>query len=627
MTFITIFLLLLFIGYGLASIVVKKTVLDDTLVRITLAPLIAVALFSLFAIYELGLNINLHASYSVAFIAVVMVAFKSVSIVKDILEVKNYLKDTKNFVILFLFFSTIVFLILFFGTETGRIRHGLSPDIAAYLSAMNHLSSFGTLSNVNNAFSDEILNKAFRWAVPYCASQLQMMTGFSSYKVLLGFILVVFVVGSLLIARIHVLVNNLQKNHFATLLIFISLVGNAALLDFLYEGFYPQIISIVCFGLILSLFHVIRSTKEQNPSLLFGILLLFIVILSAYSELFILAIAFVLGMVLFDFIQKNNNQLATSLLLGMTIIGAVIVSLPLSSHIYDFTIANSGNFRNIGYPLPSYMFPSDFVGLTNIFSESALYLDDSIATHIVKITKTALLLKIILSITVLYIFVKYINKNYNNKNIFLVIAFGIVSIFIVNSYLSHYRGGVENYLYNKLSSTFILYLTAVFFAYLLQRRDIFVASILYLTLFYSSYSYVKDSYRYDATIEPDLIEKFQQNPELKQYIYLPNERGYRNGSVEGKLRYIDRTDEYMLRGLLGIFTLDQWNLADRANMPNNEVILLARKDYLNDIAQSKDNLKILFETKNYIAFHTGVLVYDIPKVNEAYSALAKLFIR
>ena len=274
------------------------------------------------------------------------------------------------------------------------------------------------------------------------------------------------------------------------------------------------------------------------------------------------------------------------------------------------------------------MFPSDFVGLSNIFSESELYLDDGIATHVIKSSKhlPLLFMKIILSIIVLFLFIQYVNKN-KNKNIIFVIALGIFSTFIINLYLNQYHDGVKNYLYNKISSTFILYLSAVFFVFLLQKKRLLTVILLYSVLVYSSYSYVKDSYRYCAIIEPDLMAQFQQKPELKQYIYLPNERGYRNGEVVGKLRYIDRTDEFMLRGLIGIYTLDQWNLVDRCNMPNHEIILLTKKAYIKNNPQLENRGKILFETKNYIALHTGVLVDEIPADNEAYPLLQKLFIQ
>ena len=626
MTFIIIFLILLICGYGLVSILVYKTILDDILVKISLAPVVSLAFFSLFAIYELGLNISLYASYSILLIAMLLLLFRRELIRNDFIMIKHYLIDKKNIIILFSFFSIVAFLMFFFGTENGSIRHGLSPDIAAYLSAMNHFTANGTSLNTKDPFSNEILNKALRWRIPFCASKLKMITSFPAYNVLVSLILVVFVFGSLAIARIHVLLNNLQKNRFVTLLIFISLVGNVALLDFFYEGFYPQIISIICFGLVLSLFHVIRSTDEHNSLLFLTILFLFIIILSAYSELFVLGIAFVFGVVLFDFIQKNKNNFNTSLMLGMTIIGALMVSLPLSNHIYEFTIANSSNFRNIGYPLPGYMFPSDWLGISNIFSDSSQYLDDAIATHVVVESRYPLLVKIILSIIAILVFIRYTYKN-QDKSIILVIAVGISAFFAINVYLNHFHGGIENYLYNKLSSTFILYLTVVFFTFLLKEKYFLGFASLLLISLYSSNLYIKDSYKYYATIESDLIQKFQDEPQLKKYIFVLNERGYRNGQIIGKIRYIDRTDEFMLRGLLGIYALDQWNLADRVNMPNYEIILLTKKEYIDDHNKFDSAHKILFETKNYIAFHTGVTLNEIPSSNEGYAILEKKFVR
>jgi len=625
LTFIIIFLILLFIGYGLVSILVNKTILDDILIKISLAPVVALAFFSLFAIYELGLNISLYPSYSILSIAILLLFFRRVSIWNDFIIIKNSLIEKKNIIVLFFFFTIVIFLIFFFGTETGRIRHGLSPDIAAYLSAMNHLIANGTSLNTQDPFSNEILNKALRWGIPFCASQLKIITSFPAYNVLVSLILVVFVFGSLAIARIHVLLNNLLKNRFTTLLIFLSLVGNAAVLDFFYEGFYPQIISIVCFGLILSLFHTVRSTNEHNPLLFLAILFLFIIILSAYSELFVLGIAFVCGVVLFDFMQKNKNYLSSSLMLGIAIFGALVVALPLSNHIYEFTIANSSNFRNIGYPLPSYMFPSDLLGITNIFSDSSQYLDDAIATHIVIESRYSLFVKSILSIIAILVFIRYAYKN-QDKNIILVIAIGISTFYAINVYLNYFHNGIENYLYNKLSSTFILYLTAVFFTFLLKKKYFLGFVSLLLISLCSSNIYIKDSYQYYATIEPDLIQKFQDEPQLKKYIYISNERGYRNGQMIGKLRYIDRTDEFMLRGLLGIYALDQWNLADRANMPNYEIILLTKKEYINN-HQHLHGQDILFETKNYLAYYTGITLNEIPSSNEGYAILEKKFVR
>jgi hypothetical protein len=141
--------------------------------------------------------------------------------------------------------------------------------------------------------------------------------------------------------------------------------------------------------------------------------------------------------------------------------------------------------------------------------------------------------------------------------------------------------------------------------------------------------FLRDSQKYKGFIDTKVLDTFTKCPELaEKYVYVSMPRGYRNGKMFGKYRYIDRTNDFIFASMIpGIKFMDQWSPAQWLSLPqNNEVVLIARKADLDGLVIKRlKRDKILAESRSYIFIRTNMTLRNIKDTNTLISLLEQSY--
>ncbi len=611
-----------------------------------IAPVIGYSVMSIVGMFYI--NYSLQAStyyFLLIFLTIISLCFAIFWVLKN--KIFDSLKsdDFKTASICgTLFFISLFFINYFLNPiKDNLLLHRLASDLHAYLASSKHLLEGGGLSNAHtHPFSNEIFINAFRWGLPAVTSFVAWLNNTRVEYIIFYLPLIVYVSGLfasfLILTRVDDELNIKKKTLF---LLPIVMVFNVGVIFYLFEGFYPQMISIGLVTLMMSMFLSLRNNliKDNSNHIIYlnGALISATLVLT-YSEAYIILILGIGGVFFLDLIFKNKENIKTDTFFLLIVVLSTIIIFPFISKFIIFTLANSANIGNIGFTFPSRPVPSDWVGIANIFSDTKLYLHDAVATNEVRsgsfYPKTV---DIILSCWVSYELIRFfIKKSSSDRAFFLVPLVGIICFLIANLLFTKFFKITTNYyLYNKSITLFLPLVSYCFFFHLYKHKNNIKLSIAVALLSLSLGLFLKDSRTFKSEIDLKIVDYFQDHPDLSnKYLFVKNERGRRDGAVIGKYRYIDRAGDFLLYSLIDVDYFDQWESAHwkyiSPEVKNKEVIILVNTDYtLQETLDSFPKNKIIFQAGKYLAISTGVKLKDITDLPQErqYSELEKLFLR
>jgi hypothetical protein len=352
---------------------------------------------------------------------------------------------------------------------------------------------------------------------------------------------------------------------------------------------------------------------------------LFGAIAITYSEALLLGIIFLVGLFLLDLISFNKHRMRCNLLLATGISLGLIFVFPISKELIRFTIDNSGNVGAIGYPQPSWMFPSEIMGVGSIYANIAKYLDTAVSTHVVIRTNIELIVGGFVSLMVAYAIYRgtYILRDIS---FVLTAVFGIMGFFVVNYWLSLRGYMPENYVYNKLSS--ILAVVLIGFTVIgtwsvdfknekLKRIGAhkIVLALLICAVCITSIFTLKDSRNYSTNIDLKSIDQLNRQLKGCNCALLSSERGRRGEKLIGQLRYVDRTADFFMATMFSVPILDQWDSINWHLFAGDEVsvYLILRKDYI--LPDLINPSRVVANSKTYLILNTLSTVGELKKKN------------
>jgi hypothetical protein len=643
MSLIITFLAMLCLGIGFTIPLCKDK--ENIGISFFLAPVIGYSIMSVAGMFYINysLDANIYYISLISLTATSLLATIFWIIKNNIFSSIKLINIQISFTYCAVFIASLLLIDYFLNPiKNDLLFHRLASDLPSYLASSKHLLDGGNLSNANNhIFSNEIFIRAFRWGFPAVVSFTAWLNNTRVEYIIFYLPLITYVSGLfasfLLLSKSNSEFYVKRKTFF---LLPIVMIFNAGIIFYLFEGFYPQIISISIITLIMSIFFGLRKEVFNNYS---NYIYFYIIVISAsltltYSEAYVVLILAIGGILFLDLIFKNKSLIKYDLSFLLLIIASNILIFPFISKFIFFTLANAANVGNIGFTFPSSPIPSDWVGITNIFSDTKIYLDDDVATTLVKGKGIyPIIINIALSIWVTYeLTIFFIKKNSKDKALFLVPVIGIICFFITNLLFTKFLHITSNYyLYNKTLTLFLPLVTYCFFSHLYRNKNNLKIAIALILFGLSLILFFKDSRTYKSAIDLKIVDYFQSNPNLsRDYLFVQNERGNRNGVVVKKYRYIDRASDFILYSLINITSLDQWESANWKNMSlevqNREIIILANSDnILQKTLESIPKDKVIFKVGKYIAISTGIKLSSITAYpqDQQYHKLQKLFIR
>jgi hypothetical protein len=625
------------LGIGLTMPLFKNR--EDAIISIFLAPTAGFALATLIGVFYVYYSIQLTTYLALSIIALLISlgsGWRCYQKKQPAAPVK-----TRNWTYIMAALLAVLIINHFLNPISGQhLSNKLSSDLPAYIKSSNFLLDGGVLPNANNhPYTKSILSTTFRWGLPSTTALLALALNTRAEYILFTAPLIIFTTG-LFASVLLIIRSDHEKNARTSQLWLVApfMALNPGLLYYLSEAFYPQIISISLVTGILALGLGLRKHIFKSPSPAYALITCMSAALFAtYSESFIILGLSVVGILVLDIILRNKKTAPISLGLLACIAVSCLLIYPLIGKLIAFTLANSMNMANIGFPMPAKPLPSDWVGLTNIFSDTKYFLHDAVATQPVTNGRYPLWVSMLLSTWVLYVCARFISKCNNADRAFFLVPFiGIGGFFSANLYLVNVAHSTDTfYLYNKTVTLLIPLTSYVFFAQSMprSRHPAFIATLMAFVI--SLTFFLRDVTTYRGTVDLRLIKYFQAHPELNEkYIYCFNERGNRNGVVIGKLRYVDRASEMILGSLTDAHMIDQWTVSKWTTTPdkikNREIVLLVNKAYINPEKNSRlSTTPIFFTAGDYLALSTkttlGNLVNSPPE--DHYPNLSALFIR
>ena len=119
---------------------------------------------------------------------------------------------------------------------------------------------------------------------------------------------------------------------------------------------------------------------------------------------------------------------------------------------------------------------------------------------------------------------------------------------------------------------------------------------------------------YLGYVDMESIRRIHAVFEGQNVVFLPNERGYARGKIDGRMRYIDRTSEIFISPLLDEKAIDQWLPDPWSTFPRDaRIILIAQKDRLISERETirKYADRLVLSTRSYLVVDTKAHVSEL----------------
>lgn len=601
--FIKVYMLLFGSGLGL-SYWLSKPYPNKFLFAITASPVVGYALLATLSIYPLhyGFGNNALIYLSITLIGSSILA-SAYYVYSHGIQLQPYGFNIRQLPF-WLFFTLLVIFFYLHNYDQGILYHYINSDIIGYTSSANWIASYGNFNPTESA-AHEVLVSALRWGLPSCLAIVRLITNTSVYGVIFPVVFIVFFHSISLMSMLMINVYCRSSTRLRQI-IPICILLNGSLLYFLSEGFYPYILGIGYFSILAALTQYRVEAFSKWPFIGLTTLILSTLITTC-SEIFCLSVALIIGVIVISLAFKKNTKAQQYCLIAV-FFGIALVQ-PLSLKLIAFTLANCANANHIGYPQPTWVWPSEILGLMNIYSHTNLYLNSDLAVHIVPRSDVNFLCSLSLSLWVLYELLKW-RKN----NLFIVATLGVIGLCIINLLLLKYHDySPYNYLYDKLAISFSPIFITFFFIGLMQSKrcsyiKTIIAAVLVIT---SSILFFNDKKYSKSFIDTSALQNIKKinwpNPHT---VFLSGPRGFRSGSIELRWRYVDRTSDILINTILEDRLLDSWNSKSWDSLPDDaEVFLIANKAHMPKLIGYKADL----DTRSYYVVNTNKTLAELKK--------------
>lgn len=602
--FLVIYALLFLMGAGFSYRIFRSKEPNLPYI-IAFSPIIGYALYSSASVYSLAFNLGKHWIFAqfaiISSVSLLMVLFSPGSRTSTRFPMK-----WGAYII-----SVLIVMFSFNNVTDNTYYHFLGPDLTIYSTSAEYLSRGGRLYPFSGSgLVHELMIDALRWGLPSFIALPEKLAGIDPTSALFPTVIILFSSSIWVVSQIFAEVFGI-KDHAWEVLVSIALLLNATLLFFISNEFYPYAIGVAFTSLTAAM--TVQWTRLQGRDKFVHFLLLCLILTSLIatcSELFVVNTFLIGGFCMFRMLGRDRNVSETILVLAIPI--TFLAVFPLAVKIIAFTIANIKNSNAVGYIQPSWFWPSDITGLTNVYSAPKRYLDEALSVHMMQRKPVEWMLTIATSCWVAYELLKA-----RRNALLLTMVFGSFCFLAVNL-LAFGSGTYEsNYLYSKLVMVFSPALTAFFFAGIEEssmtvkkaKRVIALFLIIAGTVFFS----VRRQ-DYLGYVDMESIRGIHSAFEGQNIVFLPNERGYVHGKVHGKMRYIDRTSELFIGPLLGWKAIDQWMPDTWASFPPDaRIILIAQKDRLISEPESirKYADRLVLSTRSYLVIDTKTTMSEL----------------
>lgn len=544
---------------------------------------------------------------------------------------KGWFYDILIYVLSFLYYCYIV-------NPGNYYFHGLAADMAAYMQAVKEVQIVKDGGQIH-VFTIEILKNAKRIGLVGTLGEVYSIFGGSVIDYLLSMVYAFYFNGIIVFVRNALYVFDVE-DYGVYMSVLLLLLINVNILYLIDQAFLPQVISVIVFSNLVVYEIRLRNAIESHSGdlkvivyLLCFMALMLSAVMVNYSEIYVLCVTYLFAMMILDFIKRKEGMFTYMICLVAVIAVSMLIVYPHVSEVYNFTKNNASNFRRIGYPFPNYMMLSDIAGLTNIFSDSKRYLDDAVASKIVYqgmyAYESRLLLSVVVAVLMIYMYLAD-----EKGRVMIYVSTILLLVYFINIYLYKERGGVENYLYDKIALVFSTIILVFIIIPLVRKSGYIYWGVYLIFMVFSVISfnyYIKDRYRYSDVIPKNISVISRRLDSIKhRYVFATNERGYRNGSVIGKYRYIDRTNDFVLSSLLDLPMMDQWNIPQWESLPRGRRLgFIIRKEYLKN-SSFKEQLFVdkVIDLGGGLSFVSTNVPYDsIRGASNPGEALSKYYLR
>jgi hypothetical protein len=537
---------------------------------------------------------------------------------------------------------------LFFIRSNSVMNVRLGIDAALYADGAQSLLANENQPNLSNvkilhpgSLSAALFFDNFRWGTAFLMAVGTLVTG-SSHSLSIGvplFAMVIFVIGGL---TIHVLSSRKNITLPILMLAVAATTGNTFFVRLLTEGQWPNLIAILFTILLIHLTIEQYSNFEISTSrvrLNIASTLVLCAILFTYAEILPLLMAIITFTHIISSSVYRKNQFLKSIFLNATptfFVTYIYFALSNPSQLAYFKFLVLPSYSNVGYQSPRATFPTDLLGLTDIWASPMEWL--SFNTSVQRLANINLVSFILIN-CYLVLFVSYfIWKSVRVKiesNEFVSLQFKQLGIFkldhanllsvltmlalvslLIYSWLSSQLVNKSDYLLIKASSILLIPIAIEALSLIAPKRNkkignsnIFVICLVLISMIITSTNIQNlASLKYNSTplLAGNLNKPWDAESKLNcGYVF--NKRGHAGPT----LRYVDRTvDYYMASVFRNDVLLDPWlpislvGNIEPESVEIRNVCIAFRSPFPPNL--NIEGFEILFENEYWKVFDTGL---------------------
>ena len=537
---------------------------------------------------------------------------------------------------------------VFFISSNSVMNVRLGIDAALYADGAQSLLLRENLPNLSNiqilhpgSLSVAVFFENFRWGAVFLMAIGTLVTG-SPHSLVIGvplFAMVLFLIGGL---TLHVLSS--RKNITLPLLMLAVAVttGNTFFVRLLTEGQWPNLLAILFVILLIHLTIEQYSNFEISSSrvrLNIASTIVFVAILFTYAEILPLLMAIITSTHIISSFVYRKNQFLKSLFINIVPAFSAtyiyfVLSSPSQAAYFRFLVLPS--YSNVGYQSPRATFPTDLLGLTDIWARPMEWLSFNISVQ--RLTNINLVSFIMLN-CYLVLFISYfiwksvkvkINSNQfvalqskqlgiyklDQANLLSVLTMLTLVSLLIYSWLSSQLVNKSDYLLIKASSILLIPIVIESLSLITPKKkeklgnsNIFVICLVLLSMIMTSTNIQNlTSLKHNSTplLAGNLNKPWDTESKLNCG-YLFNKRGQAGPT----LRYVDRTvDYYMVSVFRNDVLLDPWlpislvGGIEAESLKTRNVCIAFRSPFPPNL--NIEGFEILFESEYWKVFDTGL---------------------
>lgn len=485
---------------------------------------------------------------------------------------------------------------IFFITNGAVMNVRLGIDAALYADGAQSILAHEnqpTLANISTlhpgSLSTALFFQHFRWGSAFLMALSTLITS-ESHSLAIGiplFSVVLFLIAGLVVR----ILTFKRDSRVPVLFLAIALTaGNTFFVRLLTEGQWPNLLAIL---LIIFLIYVTVDQyacfAERSSRVRLNIISVVTccAILISYAEILpLMAAIMIFTHIIASFVYRKVRFFSSLLLNTLPFFFATYLFFALSNpaQIRYFKFLILPSYANVGYPTPRNIFPTDFLGITDLWGNASNWLSpaesvkrlsspDLVGLSIINILFVFLIILTIWSALKLLIqhdgrsksqFKQDLQFQERRRDIFSSLSIAALAVLLIYSWLSSQLVQKSDYLLIKASSILLIPIIIETLSLIspkmskTQRKPkgfiVGISVIVTLTIFTNVQNLVELKSYSTPLFAGNLVKSWDQKISA-ECIYLFDKRGGKNES----LRWADRTTDYYMESVFRSDTiLDPW---------------------------------------------------------------------